>query len=192
MYTWPDGRVYDGNFANHKCHGRGVLLLADGARFFDGEWREDTPLRGSALESDGSFFLATFDGKITLDDKSFNKKRGWIRLGRVEGWPRLAWKAAGARGGVMEWTGMALWADGRRFEGRLLGLRPLEGMEMVPGGERVAVAYGGATTLAEIGLKERRVRAPKVVVWSKFEFVSIHFQLSHFKNIIWQSICRSF
>ena len=31
-YTWPDGKIYEGNWENNKTRGRGVLITTDGKR----------------------------------------------------------------------------------------------------------------------------------------------------------------
>lgn len=31
-YTWPDGKVYEGNWEHNKTRGHGVLTTADGKR----------------------------------------------------------------------------------------------------------------------------------------------------------------
>jgi hypothetical protein len=154
LKTWAGGARYEGGWADDRTHGGGIFWLADGIRCFDGEWRKDFARRGTAVEADGSFFLAELDGKTVLN---FEEKYGrWRRAGRVEGWP-LAAGAAGGLGGATEWTGAVTWADGRRFEGRLRGLRPVEGVETGAGGTPAAVTYGAGETLAEIEPRERAV-----------------------------------
>ena len=36
-YTWPDGRVYKGNFANDNKQGDGILYYPDGS-VYSGQW----------------------------------------------------------------------------------------------------------------------------------------------------------
>lgn len=40
MYTWADGRQYNGDWINNKMHGRGIFTWADGRRY-DGEYFDD-------------------------------------------------------------------------------------------------------------------------------------------------------
>ncbi|MFM7855028.1 MAG: hypothetical protein ACK55Z_36365 [bacterium] len=37
IYTWQDGRMYEGYYKKDKKHGKGVYTWADGRRY-DGEW----------------------------------------------------------------------------------------------------------------------------------------------------------
>lgn len=37
IFKWPDGRVYDGDYANDKKHGFGRVCWPDG-REYEGEW----------------------------------------------------------------------------------------------------------------------------------------------------------
>lgn len=37
VYTWQDGRKYEGEYMNDKKHGEGVYVWADGRRY-EGEW----------------------------------------------------------------------------------------------------------------------------------------------------------
>ena len=39
-FTWPDGREYNGEFANDKKEGHGVFAWIDG-RVYDGEWFDE-------------------------------------------------------------------------------------------------------------------------------------------------------
>lgn len=36
---WPDGKMYEGEFKNDECHGKGTLYYPDGKRF-EGDWKE--------------------------------------------------------------------------------------------------------------------------------------------------------
>ncbi len=38
IYTWKDGRKYDGEYHNDKKHGYGIYIWADGRRY-EGEWK---------------------------------------------------------------------------------------------------------------------------------------------------------
>lgn len=37
IYTWPDGRQYEGEYYNDKKHGFGIYTWADGRRY-EGNW----------------------------------------------------------------------------------------------------------------------------------------------------------
>ena len=39
VYTWTDGKKYDGQWKDGKKHGRGVVSEADG-RKYDGQWKD--------------------------------------------------------------------------------------------------------------------------------------------------------
>ena len=74
-----------------------------------------------------------------------------MRLLQPQSWTLIARLEGAARpppdGG--DWVGDVKWLDGRRFEGRLRGLCPLQGVETDPGGARFAVTYDGRRSLAE-------------------------------------------
>lgn len=37
IFTWPDGRVFEGNYLNDKKHGPGKFIWPDG-RMYEGVW----------------------------------------------------------------------------------------------------------------------------------------------------------
>ena len=37
VFTWPDGRKYDGEYLLDKKHGFGIFTFKDG-RIYEGEW----------------------------------------------------------------------------------------------------------------------------------------------------------
>jgi len=39
VFTWPDGRKYDGNYVEDKKEGRGKFTWPDGKEY-DGEWKD--------------------------------------------------------------------------------------------------------------------------------------------------------
>ena len=39
IYTWPDGRIYDGEYANDVKDGFGIYRWADG-RVYEGNWKD--------------------------------------------------------------------------------------------------------------------------------------------------------
>jgi hypothetical protein len=146
-----EGTCYDGEFVDGKWHGRGVLWLGDGARCFDGQWANSLPLRGTAVEPDGMFFLLNFDGATGLyNDRTWREAlaRAPTSAGRIPGWPPPE-DAPGGRAGDAEWSGAAEHSNRTRFDGELRGLRPLAGTEKDAGGGRWRVVYSGELTLAE-------------------------------------------
>jgi hypothetical protein len=40
MYTWEDGRKYEGEWQNNNMHGKGKYTWADG-RFYEGQYEQD-------------------------------------------------------------------------------------------------------------------------------------------------------
>jgi hypothetical protein len=118
-------------------------------------------MRGTAVDGDGTYAFALFDGKSPLSEES------WAAAHRVPAGRLLAWPpapgASGGPGGPEEWTAVALGADGVRFEGRLQGLCPLHGTETRPGsvsGGAFRVVYGGRRTLAEAPQPRERTVGP--------------------------------
>jgi hypothetical protein len=125
-----------------------------GRRCFQGDWVQDRPLRGTAVEGDGTYAFTIFDGTSQLTEESWAAARR-VHAGRLLAWPPPP-AAPGGPGGPEEWSGVALGADGARFEGRLRGLCPLHGTETRiaaggggGGGSAYRVVYGGRRTLAE-------------------------------------------
>ena len=39
VYTWPDGRKYEGEYQNDQKHGKGIYTWPDGKKY-DGGWKE--------------------------------------------------------------------------------------------------------------------------------------------------------
>ena len=39
-YSWPDGRLYVGDWKDNKMHGNGVFKFADG-KIYEGEYADD-------------------------------------------------------------------------------------------------------------------------------------------------------
>jgi hypothetical protein len=55
VYTWPDGKRYDGEYKADQMEGRGLCTLADG-RAFEGFFKGDMPVSGQMVELDGGVF----------------------------------------------------------------------------------------------------------------------------------------
>ena len=105
-------------------------------------------MAGAALTADGDVLRAACDGKTWISDV-------WEEGGGVpEGWARAGVRvtrgrpAAGAPWSG-EWEGAWEREGGGRGEGRLVGLRPVAGVETDAGGARREVVYDGRRTLAE-------------------------------------------
>ena len=39
IFTWPDGRIYTGNYVEDKKHGFGKFVWPDG-KVYEGEWND--------------------------------------------------------------------------------------------------------------------------------------------------------
>jgi hypothetical protein len=164
--TYKGGAWYAGNWArwrNGTRHGRGSLWLGDGARCFEGLWDKGFPVRGMAVEPDGTFRLVVFEAKVPLEDdatwQDAMKLAIGTEAGHIERWPMVRGQAAGA-GRMGAWTGSVVRADGSLFKGELQGLCPVSGCETDCSGERFRVTYRGDLTLAEAPLPvSKQVRA---------------------------------
>lgn len=72
IYSWPDGRKYDGDYKEDKKHGVGTYTWTDGKRYI-GEWRNNKRHgRGNRLITQGIIFcpmvpVAKGSGKTTRD-----------------------------------------------------------------------------------------------------------------------------
>ncbi len=145
-----EGTSYDGEFVDNKWHGRGVLWL--GNCCFDGQWENSLPLRGTAVEPSGLFFLLNkFDGTTGLyTDSTWRAALAQAppAAGRISGWPP-AEDAPGGRAGDADWMGVVEHMDRTRFDGELRYLRPLAGTVTEARGGRCRVIYAGEQTLAE-------------------------------------------
>ncbi len=106
--AFVDGDWYDGEWHDGEQHGRGVFRFADG-RVFDGAWAGGFPLRGTAMEADGTRSLAVFDGR------TFIWGDGWGKAARTAaGRPAEEWLGRDGGGG---WRGTAVDAGGALFAG---------------------------------------------------------------------------
>jgi hypothetical protein len=149
-YSCADGAKYIGNWINDSIDGQGLYWLADGLRCIDGDWTDGSPLHGTAVEADGTFYCIVNTNKETTlgeMDAIFEGKVGWEMSGRFELWPGPGREAD--LGTTAEWTGTAALANGTRFEGRMKGLRPLEGVVTDVAGTRFTSTFSGAKTLGE-------------------------------------------
>ncbi len=55
MYTWQDGRRYEGNYILNKKHGRGVYTYSDGSKY-NGEWCDGLQHGvGTIVDADGTY-----------------------------------------------------------------------------------------------------------------------------------------
>ena len=61
VYTWPDGRKYDGFYHRDKKHGFGIYSWADGRRF-EGHWVHGKQHgRGKYILVDGTFKVGIWE-----------------------------------------------------------------------------------------------------------------------------------
>jgi hypothetical protein len=156
--TYKDGAHYAGRWArwrNGSRHGRGALWLSDEARCFEGLWDKGCPVRGTAVESDGTFRLVVFEARMPLEDdatwQDAMQRTFGAADGQIENWPPQRNKAAGD-GKASSWTGSVVRVDGSLFEGELQGLCPISGQETDCSGARFNVTYSGDLSLAEAPL----------------------------------------
>ena len=162
VMTWTDDARFDGEYRNDKRHGRGVMWHADG-RVFDGAWAGGFPLSGTAMEADGSLFLAVYDNRTCVWD-------GWGTAVRTPAGRVVDGRPPRDEGG--RWRGTVEDAGGARYAGELRWLRPCGAGLLTDGGAQFRVEYAdGAATLAEgdspgrmpaPGRREVRARAPRV------------------------------
>ena len=76
-YTWPDGRVYEGDWLQDKRTGKGKMTWPDGA-IYEGDWLQDKRIgKGKMTWPDGAIYEGdwlqdkrTGKGKMTLPDGS--------------------------------------------------------------------------------------------------------------------------
>ena len=171
--TWPSGARYEGEWKDDKRSGRGVHWLRGGQRVFDGEWAAGFPLRGTAMEPDGTLFRVTFDGETLLSadslDKAIHGDWAWIGWRNKASAGRVAAGGSPPQGGdggpPPAWRGRVELGDGTVVVGTLHGLR-LRGPATVvePSGATYAAEYDGVRTLAEgpvpVRTQVRRARVP--------------------------------
>jgi hypothetical protein len=120
VHTWPDGRKYDGEWKEGKLDGRGVLTLPNGARY-DGEWKDGKRVgQGRGTNPNGTDLSVEYrDGK------------SWRTKG-TEFWPDGTkyvgeWNRDGSKSG-----GTITWPDGRVYQG---DWKVLEGKPDLPDGQ---------------------------------------------------------
>jgi len=103
-FTYSNGAIYVGNWANQKHHGRGAMFWTDGS-FFQGQYIDGLK-KGNGLYSwpDGSFY----EGEYHED-----KKHGTGVLQTADG---LRYRGNFIKG-LKEGKGFQLWGDGTSYEG---------------------------------------------------------------------------
>ena len=133
--------------------GRGAQWLPSG-RLFEGIWSTDRPQRGTAMEPDGALTLATFNGKIFLNEETWNKGKR-VPIGRVsEGGPPPPPPGSGA---PPAWKGRVELDDGTAVDGEFRGLRPYgRATLMERGGATRVEEYDGERTIAEDPVPESK------------------------------------
>ena len=154
---WPDGRIYEGEYREDLAHGHGLVTLPNG-RFFEGVFESDFPIQGELIESDGTLFLATFDGKTHVSEW---KTRTRLIVGKFEEEWEFQDKAKIFREFV--------WSDGRRFAGSCNGLCPVMGVQTEVDGTQYLVSYGGYTSFARSVPPAIKLRLKTIVNFSAAE-----------------------
>jgi hypothetical protein len=128
---WPDGRIYEGEYKSDLAHGHGLVTLPNG-RYFEGVFEFDFPVHGELLESDGTVFLATFDGKTHLSEWKPETK---LIVGKFdEGWEGHE---------KLKLYREFVWNNGSRFAGSCRDLCPLLGVLTESNGDQYLVSYDG-------------------------------------------------
>jgi len=69
IYSWNDGRKYEGNFYNDKKHGFGTYTWADG-RKYEGNWAE------GKQHGKGKYILP--DGTVKIGMWENGKRTSWL------------------------------------------------------------------------------------------------------------------
>lgn len=59
VLTWPNGKIYEGNFVASKMSGQGVLKYADGVKFV-GRFANDERVEGEETETNGTIIKAKY------------------------------------------------------------------------------------------------------------------------------------
>ena len=148
---WNKGYLYEGEFRDGGRHGKGLLWLGKN-RCFEGNWTQGLAHQGTAVEPNRTCFFVTFSPSAAFYDED-----GWrqamasakrVPCGRLECWPPAPGGPGGC-GGCAEWTGVAVRADGSRFEGTIRWLCPIRGTVRSAAGEVLEVTYCGSRTFGE-------------------------------------------
>jgi hypothetical protein len=133
---WPDGRKYEGEYTMDQAHGHGVVTLPND-RTFEGTFAAGFPVSGEMIDSDGSLFLATFDGKTQVSEW---KPKTRVPIGKFE----EGWMKPDQKHSLREFA----WQDGRRFAGSFDGFKPVVGVLTEVDGSQYLVSYDGCTTFS--------------------------------------------
>ena len=131
---WPDGRIYEGEYKSDLVHGHGLVTLQSG-KSFEGTFADDFPLEGQMIESDGTMYSATFDGKTHVSEWRATNR---TLVGKFEGWTKP---------GCVHMMREFVWVDGRRFAGSFNGFCPLVGVLTEIDGTQYLAAYEGKLLL---------------------------------------------
>ncbi len=76
IYTWNDGRIYEGEFSDDKKHGFGIYTWADG-RKYEGLWAD------GKQNGKGKYILC--DGFVRIGIWENGKRIKWLENGEEEG-----------------------------------------------------------------------------------------------------------
>jgi hypothetical protein len=135
---WPDGKTYDGEWSADLADGHGTLILGD-SRCFEGTFKNDYPVLGQMIETNGTTYLANFDGSTHASEWHPYRKS---QVGKfLDGWnvggnkPHL----------IREFE----WDDGRRFAGNCVGYCPSIGVLLECNGDLLFVVFDGRRSFAD-------------------------------------------
>ena len=79
VYTWPDGRKYDGDYVDNKMHGKGVYTWPDGAKY-DGDFVDDK------IHGKGVY---TWPNGRKYDGDYVDGQDAWQRRVYLAGWSQI-------------------------------------------------------------------------------------------------------
>ena len=133
---WPDGRRYEGEYKMDHAHGHGIVTLPNDRRF-EGTFAAGFPVSGEMVDSDGSLYLATFDGQTQVSEW---KPKIKLHIGKFE----EGWMKPDQTHSLREFA----WEDGRRFAGSFNGFQPLVGVLTEIDGSQYLITYEDNTTFS--------------------------------------------
>lgn len=110
VYTFKDGRKYEGEIKNYKWHGHGIFYYTNGD-FFDGEWFEGDKVEGTYTFEDGRKYVGTMKDNEEGKNRWNGKGKFYYTSGDVYDGDWVM----GERTGKCVYT----FNDGRKYEGEV-------------------------------------------------------------------------
>ena len=159
---WPDGRKYEGEYKMDLAHGHGFVSLPNGQNFL-GNFVADFPIEGEMVDSDGSVFVATFDGRTHVSEW---KPKSKVKIGRFE----EGWRNPDPTYSLREFE----WVDGQRFAGSFIGFCPSVGVLTDTDGCQHLVSYSEITSISRMPSP-----ANKIKLKTKVRFHCTHVSFSN-------------